>query len=247
MKLRDNEQTHHQGGSSDTLVRLPSRKGREKPSPLRCVITKPVLISIAGYATIIILDSAAVALIPLVWSTPIDFGGLDLSPATIGLWMSVYGCMNGISQLVFFPRAVRRFGLRRVFFLSVAACAVMYPMFPLENLAMRRAAGGSKMTVWVLVALQLLSLTVSRMGFSKPFLAELLGMRRRKLNFSFRRCVHIHIFSCTQQAVARRHEWPGADRGVDPGYDRTGRCRLALRVLHHEWCLGWKHRLCRAG
>jgi hypothetical protein len=81
--------------------------------------------------------------------------------------MSGYGCMNGISQFAFFPRAVGRFGLRRVFVVSVAACAVVYPMFPFENLASRRAASGSKMTVWVLVALQLFSLTVSRMGFSK--------------------------------------------------------------------------------
>jgi len=139
----------------------------------------PVLISIASFATIVTLDGAATALIPLIWSTPIEFGGLDLSPASIGLRMSLYGCMNGISQFAFFPRAVRRFGLRRVFVLSVAACAVVYPMFPFENLALHRAAGGSKTTVWVLVALQLFSLTVSRMGFSKSFkLAALLGMRR---------------------------------------------------------------------
>jgi len=74
--------------------------------------------------------------------------------------------MNGISQLAFFPRAVRRFGLRHVFVVSVAACAVIYSMFPFENLVSRRAADGSKMTVWVLVALQLFSLTVSRMGYS---------------------------------------------------------------------------------
>lgn len=140
--------------------------------------TKPVVISIASFTTIEILDSAAIALIPLIWSTPIEFGGLGLSPALIGLWLSGYGFMNGISQLAFFPRAVRRFGLQRVFIVSVAACAVVYPMFPFENLALRHAAGGSKMTVWVLVALQLFSLTVSRMGYSKC-LAELLDIPPR--------------------------------------------------------------------
>ncbi|KAI9452896.1 MFS general substrate transporter [Lactarius psammicola] len=163
---RDSAHVPQQGGSSDSLVTSPSRNGKGEPPPLRCVITKPVMISIASFATIVILDSAATALIPLIWSTPIEFGGLNLSPASIGLWMSGYGCMNGTSQLALFPRAVRRFGLRRVFVLSVAACAVVYPMFPFENLALRRAAGGSKMTVWSLVALQLFSLTVSRMGFS---------------------------------------------------------------------------------
>src|SRR6267378_4532226 len=126
-------------------------KATEKPPPLRCLLTKPVVISIASYATIVIFDGAATALIPLIWSTPVEFGGLDLSPATIGLWMSGYGWMTGISQLVFFPRAVKHLGLRHVFILSVAACAVIYPIFPLENLALRHAADGSKMTVWVLV------------------------------------------------------------------------------------------------
>jgi hypothetical protein len=133
--------------------------------------------------------------------------------------MSGYGCMNGISQLAFFPRAVGRYGLRRVFIVSVAACTVIYPMFPFENLALRHAAGGSKMTVWVLVGLQLFSLTVSRMGYSKC-LAELLGIPP-KLKFSFRRRDHIRNFCRTEQAVARRHEWPRANSGVGPGHGRT--------------------------
>ena len=154
----------------------PSRKGREKPPPLRYVVTKPVVISIASFATIVMLDNAATALIPLIWSTPIEYGGLGLSPASIGMWMSGYGWMNAISQLAFFPRAVRRFGLRRVFVVSVAACAVIYLIFPFENLALRSAAGGSKMIVWALVALQLFSMVISRMGFSKS-LDELSGVR----------------------------------------------------------------------
>ncbi|KAI9446079.1 MFS general substrate transporter [Lactarius indigo] len=166
LKRQDDAQLPQQGESSDTPDSSPSREVKDEPPPLRSVITKPVVISIASFAITEILDSAATALIPLVWSTPIDFGGLGLSPASIGLWMAGYGCMNGISQLAFFPRAVRRFGLSRVFVLSVAACAVIYLMFPFENFALRHAAGGSKTTAWVLVVLQLTSLTVSRMGIS---------------------------------------------------------------------------------
>ncbi|KAI9453990.1 MFS general substrate transporter [Lactarius psammicola] len=179
--LQYNAHIPQQGGSSDTLDTSPSRRGKDEPPPLRCVITKPVMISIAIFATIAILDSAATSLIPLVWSTPIEFGGLDLSPASIGLWMSGYGWMNGISQLAFFPRAVRRLGPRRVFVLSVAACAMIYPMFPFEDLALRRAAGGSKMTVWVLVALQLFSLSVSRMGFSAASIYVTLAAPSKRL------------------------------------------------------------------
>jgi hypothetical protein len=38
-----------------------------------------------------LLDVIAGALIPLVWSTSVEFGGLGMSPASIGLWMAGYG------------------------------------------------------------------------------------------------------------------------------------------------------------
>ncbi|KAI0302823.1 major facilitator superfamily transporter [Multifurca ochricompacta] len=135
--------------------------------PLRSVLTRPVVISIANYAMFALLSSAAIALIPLVWSTPIEFGGLNLSPASIGLWMSGYGCISGIFQFAFFSRMVGRFGPQRVFIVNIAAFAVVYAMLPFENLALRHAGGSSKSTLLlILMSLQLLSLSISDMGFS---------------------------------------------------------------------------------
>ena len=76
---------------------------RVKPPPLRAILTRPVLISISSYGMLSLLTMAASALIPLVWSTSVAYGGLGLSPASIGLWMSWYGCMNGAVQYFFFP------------------------------------------------------------------------------------------------------------------------------------------------
>ena len=84
-----------------------------------------------------LLDMAAMALIPLVWSTPVELGGLDLSPASIGLWMSAYGCLNGVVQFTMFPRVVARLGPGRVFLASITAYVLIYTTFPFENLAAR--------------------------------------------------------------------------------------------------------------
>ncbi|KAH8985280.1 hypothetical protein EDB92DRAFT_1777876, partial [Lactarius akahatsu] len=73
-----------------------------KPLPLRSVLTKPVVVTTANYAMLALLYSVAGSYIPLVWSTPVEYGGLDLNPASIGLWLSVYGGMGGFFQLVFF-------------------------------------------------------------------------------------------------------------------------------------------------
>jgi hypothetical protein len=82
----------------------------EEPLPLRALLTRPVLVSVANYSVIALLDIAAGTLTPLVWSTSVEFGGLNMSPASIGLWISGYGFMYGIFQFVALPRFVERFG-----------------------------------------------------------------------------------------------------------------------------------------
>jgi hypothetical protein len=158
-----------------------TQKDTQTPPPLRSLLTRPVLITIANYSTLSLLEMTAVALIPLIWSTPVEFGGLDMSPASIGLGMSLYGCMGGIFQFAVFPRLVARFGLRWVFVTSVAICAVIFAIFPLENLVMRHAVGGRpNATLWLLIFLQLWSLSIHKMGFGKLLILQLsLAVRRR--------------------------------------------------------------------
>ena len=136
----------------------------EKPLPIRDLLTRPVLVSIANYATMALLGMVSAALMPLIWSTSIEFGGLDLGPASIGLWLSVYGCINGIFQFAVFSRAIKRFNLRSVFATSIGVFAVVYALFPLENLTPRRTADGP---AWLLILLQLTGLSISTMGYSK--------------------------------------------------------------------------------
>ena len=155
----------------DTNVRAIDPAMAEKPLPLRMLLTKPVMISIANYAMLALLDMSAMVLIPLVWSTPIEFGGLNLCPASIGLWLSVYGCLSGVIQFTLFPSVIGRLGPGRVVLASIVAFVVIYTMFSFENLAARHAmsahGAGTNAAVWLFVILQLASICISDMGFSE--------------------------------------------------------------------------------
>jgi hypothetical protein len=142
-------------------------KDSEKPLPLRALLTRPVVVSIGNYCMIGLLDIMGGALIPLVWSTSVEFGGLGMSPASIGLWLAGCGLLNGIFQFVAFPRIVGRFGPRRVFIASTLCFFPIYSLLPFENLALRNYTNGLNLTAALLIALQLMMMCLSCMGFGR--------------------------------------------------------------------------------
>ena len=154
-----------EGDDSQGLDMIPD-KLEDKPLPLRAVLTKPVIIAVANYSMIALLDTVLDSFFPLVWSTPVEYGGLNLSPASIGMWLSLYGGMDGVFQFFFFPYSIRRFGQRRVFVFSIVSSAVILAIFPFENLA-AVAGRGSNLVVWLLVILQLSSYCVFDMGYGE--------------------------------------------------------------------------------
>ncbi|KAH9169239.1 MFS general substrate transporter [Lactarius sanguifluus] len=156
--------SYTQGETSDSPDLDTTSNESDKPLPLRSVLTKPVVITTINHALLVLLNGAAMSYIPLVWSTPVEYGGLNLSPASIGLGLSLYGGMGGFFQFIFFSHFVSRFGLRRVLIFSIASCAVIYTLFPFENLAV--ASGGPNLVVWLLIIFQMSSLCVFDMAYS---------------------------------------------------------------------------------
>ncbi|KAF8262594.1 major facilitator superfamily domain-containing protein [Lactarius quietus] len=140
----------------------------DKPLPIRSVLTKPVVVSLANYWMLALLSAMVGSCIPLVWSTPVEYGGLNLGPASIGLWLSLYiRFMDGIFSVLFALR--NRFGLRRVFVFSIASCALISVIFPFENLAMV-AGGGPNQVVWLLIVLQLALYCVFDLGYGAMYI-----------------------------------------------------------------------------
>ncbi|KAH9169629.1 hypothetical protein EDB89DRAFT_1908399 [Lactarius sanguifluus] len=105
----------------------------EEPLPLRSLLTRPVVISITNYGTLALLEIAASAFIPLIWSMAIEFAGLGLTPADIGLWMSAYSCVSAVFQFTFFPRVIARFGPGHVVVATALAFGLLFALFPFEK------------------------------------------------------------------------------------------------------------------
>ncbi|KAN0136102.1 Major facilitator superfamily domain containing protein [Lactarius tabidus] len=145
-------------------------KDTEMPLPLRALLTRPVVVSVANYSVIALLDIICGAIIPLVWSTSVEFGGLGMSPASIGLWMGGYGFVNGLFQFVAFPHIVKRIGPRRVFIASILCFVPIYMMLPFENLALRHSRRGLYPTVAILIMLQFTATSFSALGFGAVFM-----------------------------------------------------------------------------
>ena len=168
LDLRPSEKLQLARASADTQGDV---SGRPDPTesdnmlPLRSVLTRPIVIAVSNYAMLALLCAVVESFTPLVWSTPIEFGGLGLSPAAIGLWLSMYGSMNGVFQLFFFPGFVNRFGPRLVFVLSIISCALNYTLFPFENLAAIAGGGPNHIIVCLLIILQMLALCFFDMGY----------------------------------------------------------------------------------
>ena len=205
-------------------------KDTEKQLPLRSLLTRPVIISVANYAMFGLIDMGAVALIPLVWSTSVELGGLSMSPASIGLWMTGCGLMNCLFQFVAFPRIVGRFGPRPVFITSVLCFVPVYIMFPFENLASRHSRLGTSRATALLITLQLSALSLSDMGFGK--LPRTLRCKRSLKSCDLiRRDMSVYILCSPQQALSWRYEWDRADDGLNSARGRTSCCRVAICIL----------------
>ena len=138
-------------------------KDTENPLPLRALLTRLVVVSITNYCMIRLLKIMGGSLIPLVWSTLVEFGGLGMSPASIGLWIAGYGFLNGIFQFL----AFLCFGPQRVFVASTFCFFPIYTLLPFKCLALQHSARDLNLAAALLIVLQLTMMCFSGMGFGK--------------------------------------------------------------------------------
>ena len=192
---------------------------------------------------IALLEIMGGSLMPLVWSTSVQLGGLGMNPASIGLWMAGYGLMNGIIQFAGFPRIVGRFGPRRVFIASTFCFIPIFILLPLENLALRHSTRGFNLGTALLIVLQLTLTRFAGMGFGE--FSRILHCAR-SLKCGLTSCdVYVYILCCTEQSVSQRSKWDGPNDDLNSAHDRTSCCRVAVCILTREQYLGWELRVCR--
>ncbi|PFH51327.1 hypothetical protein AMATHDRAFT_3176 [Amanita thiersii Skay4041] len=121
----------------------------DKHTPLRSVITPQVLIAASNYASLSLVEIAFRAIQPVFFSTPIEDGGLGLSPAQIGNILSAFGIMNGLFQVFWFARIHDVLGSKKTFTIGLASTFPLFASFPLMNYIAR--IQGYSMTLWIAV------------------------------------------------------------------------------------------------
>lgn len=137
----------------------------DTPIPFRELLTFPVVISIANYATLGFLEIALLALLPLFYSSPIEYGGLGFDPSTIGIILAIFGLTNGIFQVFFFAKIVKKWGAKRLFVAGMTSFSPIFLLFPVINALARQ--WGVTPIVWVAVALQLLIAIIMDMCYGE--------------------------------------------------------------------------------
>ncbi|KAM6504162.1 Major facilitator superfamily domain containing protein [Amanita muscaria] len=139
----------------------------EKPLPLHKLLTYPVVLSVCNYFCIALMEIAFISLLPLLMSTPVEFGGLGCSPAIIGYVLGALGAYVGVVQIAFFSKLVRRFGERRIFIMGVLTMAINSLLLPMISSITRK--NGVTWVVWCLLAFVLALKAVLDMSFGCIF------------------------------------------------------------------------------
>lgn len=109
--------------------------------------------TIVNYGCFTFVDMAIFALIPLVYSTPIEYGGLGMDPFKIGVILGSFGMINGLLCAVTLGPLMRRWGPTTVYKRSILGLFISFSAFPIQN-ALARRAGCLDIYVAAVVLLQ---------------------------------------------------------------------------------------------
>jgi hypothetical protein len=136
-------------------------------TPLRSLLTPTVIISLANYSMLSFLDISLRALLPLFFSSPTYLGGLGFTPASIGLWLALYGIVDVGLQVLFFAKMVTWLGPKRLFIVSVLCFAPVMLLFPLMSWLVH-ARGTVDHAITVALLVQLVLIAIWDMAFGTP-------------------------------------------------------------------------------
>ncbi|KAG2103145.1 MFS general substrate transporter [Suillus discolor] len=120
---------------------------------MRSLLTPTIVIPIANYAMLALLDIALMAILPLFLSTPTYLGGLGFTPSHIGLWMGIYAMANGIFQALFFAKIVDWVGPKRFFCGAVSCFTPIMLMFPIMSWLVHARGMVDHATTFTLISL----------------------------------------------------------------------------------------------
>lgn len=132
---------------------------------LSLLLTPRLFRVLLNHALLAILEHSYLALVALFYATPIQSGGLGLSPSKIGILLGTTGLVHGVLQPFCFSTLYRSFHPKMLYTVCIAASLPAYACFPFIN-ALARAHGPWYSGVWILVVIQAFLLLPSYTTFS---------------------------------------------------------------------------------
>ncbi|KAF8813403.1 MFS general substrate transporter [Phlegmacium glaucopus] len=147
----------------------PKVRTADKPVALRELLVYPVMLSISNYVFLAFLNISVNALLPLFLAMPLEIGGLNLSPPTIGCIIGSYGAASAIFKVIYFARIVRRWGERRVFIVAISTFLPVFLLLPIINFVARRW-GQLSFGVCLLVGCLLAMIALMDMAYGTIFM-----------------------------------------------------------------------------
>jgi hypothetical protein len=143
---------------------------------LYTLLHRPLLLVFLNYVFLTFLEMANTVLLPLMYSTPIEFGGLGLTPFHIGTILGCFGTVNAVIQAKFLGRLMRRLGTRKLYQLGIASLCIPFSIYPFAKHFSRKAEGVDAFVLCCIV-IQMASLVPIYMAYGNS-----LSFRNRNLH-----------------------------------------------------------------
>ncbi|KAH0833279.1 MFS general substrate transporter [Lanmaoa asiatica] len=141
-----------------------------KPIPMVTLLkTYSVMVPIANYGTLALVEIGLLVLIPLFYSSPIEIGGLGFSPSIIGTCLAIYGLVDGGVQVLFAAKLIEWVGAKKVFCRAVLSFYPLIFLFPIMS-AVVIAQGKVGPVIWILLIIQLAFMVLMDLAYTVIFI-----------------------------------------------------------------------------
>jgi hypothetical protein len=126
-----------------------------------------VTLAVSNYMLLSLIDIVLCVLQPLVFSTPIDAGGLGLNPVEIGIALGIFGLVDGIIEVTCFAWLCKTLGTGRLYRIAIASFFAAFLAFPLMNWIAK--SQGLVLLVWIVMGMQFVVMIMDGMAFGESF------------------------------------------------------------------------------
>lgn len=150
-------------GDNQVRSRSPSPPPAVEVPTLETVMTAPVTITVLNYSLLALCEIAYLAILPVYLAS----APLSLTPRAIGIFMGGVGIFGGIFQVLCTAALVERWGAKRIYQIGVCALFPLWALFsPAANIAADCGTDSCPWSLWLLVCIGVVSVTVMDMAFS---------------------------------------------------------------------------------